>query len=90
MAFKLDEVYRCPEPSCGAELTVTKAAPTECTGTALPTCCCGRPMVKVSVDIGEQAERSRAAAEVRELELERDYGVITEEQFEEGTGRQPR
>jgi hypothetical protein len=48
MAFKLGEVYCCPDESCGAELTVTKAAPPDCQGTLNPTCCCGKTMEKIA------------------------------------------
>jgi hypothetical protein len=44
MAFKQGEVYKCPDPNCGCELTVTKAAPSMCQGTHNPTCCCGKEM----------------------------------------------
>jgi hypothetical protein len=47
MAFKQGEVYRCPDESCGCEVTVTKAAPADCAGTQNPTCCCGKTMEKV-------------------------------------------
>ncbi|WP_461084979.1 hypothetical protein [Streptomyces deserti] len=46
MPFREGEVYRCPDPACGCELTVTKAAPPTCTGQLSPTCCCGKTMVK--------------------------------------------
>jgi len=48
MAFKQGEVYRCPDESCGCEVTVTKAAAAECGGDANPTCCSGHTMEKVS------------------------------------------
>ena len=47
MSFQLGEVFRCPDESCGCELTVTKAAPPECAGDQDPTCCCGCTMVRV-------------------------------------------
>ncbi|MEV8311749.1 hypothetical protein AB0P36_31580 [Streptomyces flavidovirens] len=47
MAFTEGEVYRCPDPACGCELTVTKGAPLTCQGEQNPTCCCGRTMTKV-------------------------------------------
>ncbi|MET9377367.1 hypothetical protein ACFYV5_09770 [Streptomyces sp. NPDC003035] len=46
MAFHEGEIYRCQETGCGCELTVTKAAPADCTCEAAPTCCCGTAMVK--------------------------------------------
>jgi hypothetical protein len=49
MPFREGEVYRCPEPDCGCELTVTKAAPPSCIGLHdAPTCCCGKTMVRKS------------------------------------------
>ena len=46
MPFHEGEVYRCPDPGRGCELTVTKGAPPTCTGQLTPTCCCGHTMVK--------------------------------------------
>ena len=46
MAFKQDEVYKCPDPNCGCELTVTKGASPACTGNQASRCCCGKEMVK--------------------------------------------
>ena len=46
MPFKKGEVYRCPDPNCGCEITVTKGAPASCNGQSQPRCCCGRDMVK--------------------------------------------
>lgn len=46
MAFQKGEIYRCPEPSCGCEIEVTKGATASCNGKAKPHCCCGREMVK--------------------------------------------
>ncbi len=48
MPFVEGEVYRCPIPTCGCEVTVTKAAPPACRGEHAPTCCCGQAMVKAS------------------------------------------
>jgi len=48
MPFKKGEVYRCPDESCGCEVTVTKSAPESCSGTQNPTCCCGKTMEKVN------------------------------------------
>jgi hypothetical protein len=48
MAFKEGQVYRCPDPACGCEVTVTKGAPPTCQGTLNPTCCCGKTMELVS------------------------------------------
>jgi hypothetical protein len=47
MAFKQGEVYRCPDDSCGCELTVTRPAPADCSGMSNPTCCCDKTMEKV-------------------------------------------
>src|SRR6266568_8168099 len=46
MAFKQGEVYKCPDPNCGCEITVTKGAAPGCTGNQNPRCCCGKEMVK--------------------------------------------
>lgn len=46
MALKQGEVYRCPDPNCGCEITVTRSAGTDCKGTQNPRCCCGKEMVK--------------------------------------------
>jgi hypothetical protein len=47
MPFREGEVFRCPDPACGCELTVTKGAPPDCPGHENPTCCCGKAMEKV-------------------------------------------
>ena len=47
MALKKGEVYRCPAPKCGCEITVTKGAPSDCQGKERPRCCCGKQMEKV-------------------------------------------
>lgn len=44
MALKQGEIYSCPDPSCGCEITVTKGAPPTCGGTQTPRCCCGKEM----------------------------------------------
>lgn len=44
MSFQQGEVYRCPEGTCGCEVTVTKGASASCEGHKNPTCCCGRTM----------------------------------------------
>ncbi|MET8326193.1 hypothetical protein [Streptomyces sp. NPDC005181] len=41
------EVYRCPDASCGCEITVTKGATPGHGGEQSPTCCCGHTMEKV-------------------------------------------
>jgi len=46
MAFKSGDRFKCPEPSCGCEIEVTKGAPESCNGNEQPRCCCGREMVK--------------------------------------------
>ncbi|PVZ09032.1 hypothetical protein [Actinomycetospora cinnamomea] len=48
MAFREGQVYRCPEPSCGCEVTVTKGAPADCSGDQNPTCCRGHVMELVT------------------------------------------
>ncbi|MET8681946.1 hypothetical protein ABZW18_31295 [Streptomyces sp. NPDC004647] len=48
MPFVEGEVYRCPDPACGCEVTVTKGAPRTCQGQENPTCCCGKTMTKVA------------------------------------------
>ncbi|WP_309117705.1 hypothetical protein [Saccharothrix sp.] len=48
MLLREGEVYRCPDNSCGCEVTVTKGAPVGCAGRQNPTCCCGKTMTKVS------------------------------------------
>jgi len=45
--FKKGERFRCPEPSCGCEIEVTKGAPESCEGKSKPRCCCGRDMKKI-------------------------------------------
>ncbi len=47
MPFRQGEVYRCPLPDCGCEVTVTRGAPPDCQGQQNPTCCCGHTMEKV-------------------------------------------
>jgi len=46
MAFKEGEVYKCPVPECGCEITVTKGAAPGKGGDEPPRCCCGKAMVK--------------------------------------------
>jgi len=46
MALKKGEVYRCPDPECGCEITVTKSAVTGKGGNQSPRCCCDKEMVK--------------------------------------------
>ncbi len=48
MAFKQGEIYRCPDDDCGCEVQVTKGAAPGKGGDEMPTCCCGKQMVKVS------------------------------------------
>ncbi|WP_440998546.1 hypothetical protein [Fodinibius sp. SL11] len=42
MPLKKGEVYQCPNKNCGCEVTVIKEAPSDCSGTQNPTCCCGK------------------------------------------------
>lgn len=44
MPFHEGEVYRCPDPECGCEVTVTKGAAAGKGGDSSPTCCCGLTM----------------------------------------------
>lgn len=44
MAFEKGQVYRCPDESCGCEVTVTKGAQPDQGGSLSPTCCCGKTM----------------------------------------------
>lgn len=46
MAFKQGEVYDCPDPECGCEVTVTKSAKEGQGGNQNPMCCCGKRMEK--------------------------------------------
>jgi hypothetical protein len=46
MALKQGEVYKCPDPKCGCEITVTKGAQPGGGGNQAPRCCCGMEMVK--------------------------------------------
>ncbi len=46
MAFKQGEVYRCPDPDCGCEVTVTQRAAAGKGGSQNPRCYCGKEMVK--------------------------------------------
>lgn len=47
MALREGEVYRCPDQSCGCEVTVTRSAAEGCPGQQNPTCCSGHTMDKV-------------------------------------------
>ncbi len=47
MPLREGEIYRCPDPNCGCEITVTKGAPPDCKGNEQPRCCCGKQMEKV-------------------------------------------
>jgi hypothetical protein len=44
MAFEEGQVYRCPDESCGCEVTVTTGAQPGHGGAQAPTCCCGKTM----------------------------------------------
>jgi hypothetical protein len=46
MALKEGEMYKCPNPDCGCEITVTKGAQPGGGGNQAPRCCCGMEMVK--------------------------------------------
>jgi hypothetical protein len=47
MALQEGEVYRCPDPQCGCEVTVTRSAAPGCPGDRNPTCCQGHVMEKI-------------------------------------------
>ena len=47
MALVEGEVYRCPDPQSGCEITVTRGAAPGHGGERYPTCCCGHAMEKV-------------------------------------------
>jgi hypothetical protein len=47
MALRTGELYRCPNPSCGCEIQVTKGAQPGGGGDKMPRCCCGMEMKKV-------------------------------------------
>lgn len=46
MALKEGEVYRCPDPACGCEISVTRGSAPGTGGNLNPRCCCGKEMVK--------------------------------------------
>ena len=46
MPFKKGEVYQGPDKSCGCERTVTKSAPSDCSGIQNPACCGGKTMLE--------------------------------------------
>ena len=46
MAWNKGDVYSCPDPNCGCEVTVTKAPQPGTGGNNAPTCCCGKTMQK--------------------------------------------
>ena len=48
MAWKEGEVYQCPDPNCGCEVTVTRVPQAGQGGDQPPTCCCGKTMQKKS------------------------------------------
>lgn len=43
MALKQGEIYSCPDPDCGCEISVTKGAKKN-SGVHIHLCCCGREM----------------------------------------------
>jgi hypothetical protein len=47
MALKQGEVYRCPDPECGCEITVSKGAALGKGGNQNPRCYCGKEMVRL-------------------------------------------
>jgi hypothetical protein len=44
MAWREGEVYRCPDPECGCEVTVTRGSALAEARSQPPTCCCGKTM----------------------------------------------
>ncbi len=46
MTLKQGEVYHCPDPNCGCEITVTKAAAAGQGGNHNPRSRCGKEMQK--------------------------------------------
>ena len=44
--MKQGEVYKCSDPECGCEVTVTKGAAPGKGSNLNPRCCCGTEMVK--------------------------------------------
>jgi hypothetical protein len=48
MPFREGEVYRCPYPDCGCEVTVTKAPSPACCFGPDAMICCGMNMVKTT------------------------------------------
>lgn len=48
VALQEGEQYRCPDPGCGCEVTVTKGAAETDTGEQAPRCCCGHSMEQIA------------------------------------------
>ena len=46
MAWKEGDVYKCPDPECGCEVTVTTAPLPGQGGDKALTCCCGQTMAQ--------------------------------------------
>lgn len=46
MALQKGEVYRCPDPECGCEITVEKGAASGKGSNQNPRCCCGKEMIR--------------------------------------------
>jgi len=46
MALKQGEVYKCPDPECGCEVTVTRGTAHGKEGDLNPRCCYGKELVK--------------------------------------------
>jgi hypothetical protein len=44
MAWREGEIYRCPDPDCACEVTVTQGSALAETSAQPPTCCCGKTM----------------------------------------------
>jgi len=48
MGWKQGDVFKCPDPNCACEVTVSKAPKPGMGGDQPPTCCCGKRMQRQS------------------------------------------
>ena len=60
MAFQEGEIYQCPDPNCGCELTITKTAAPDRLGHVDPTCSCGKLMEPLELGAGLLRGRRQA------------------------------
>ena len=44
MPMHRGDIYACPDPDCGCELTVTRGVKADGGGDLPPRCCCGKSM----------------------------------------------